>query len=155
MSYLDLAPYRRTSVGFDRLFDMMNGAAVDPDAFPSYDIVREDEGSYSITIAVPGFQRDELEIVAEQNLLTVSGRRPARARDGLNPVFKGISTPDSFERRFQLADFVRVEEARLENGLLTLTLKRELPDALRPHSIKINHGQSQPEEKAPAEKAEA
>jgi len=148
ITYLDLAPYRRATVGFDRLFDLMNRAGTDADAYPPYDIVREGEDAYRIALSVVGYARDELDVVAERNVLTVTGRKAEPNGEGPRFIHKGIATPTSFERRFELADFVEVEEARFEHGLLTILLKRKVPDELKPHRIEINSDeakrQSQP-----------
>jgi len=137
-SYLDLAPYRRSTVGFDRLFDFMtnSGGSNADDSYPPYDIERLDEDSYRITLAVAGFRPDEVEVVAQQNLLTISGKKAEEDKpEGY--IHRGIARR-SFERRFQLADFVQVKSAEFENGLLTITLKREVPEAMKPRKIEIN-----------------
>lgn len=136
-NYLDLAPYRRSTVGFDRLFDLMNNTAQDAsDTYPPFDIERLGDGTYRITLAVAGFGPEQLEVVAQQNQLTVKGIRPD-AEQQAEFLHHGIDTR-SFERRFQLADFVIVQSAALENGLLTITLKREVPEAKKPRKIDIS-----------------
>ena len=114
----DFAPFRRSTVGFDRLFDMLEGTArLDSvDGFPPYDIERESEDSYRITLAVAGFRPDEIEIVAHNNQLTVTGRK-ADDKEAGQYLHRGIATR-AFERRFQLADFVQVRDASFDNGLL-------------------------------------
>jgi molecular chaperone IbpA len=141
MRNLDFTPYRRSTVGFDRLFDMLQtGSSSDTsDSYPPMDIEKQGEDSYRVTLAVAGFKPDELEIVAQQNQLTVSGKK-ADDKGGQQFLHHGIATRN-FERRFQLADFVEVQEAKLEDGLLRITLKREIPEAMKPHRISIN-GQS-------------
>lgn len=135
-NYLDLTPYRRSTVGFDRLFDFMNSSGVNADdSYPPYDVERLDEDSYRITLAVAGFRPDEIEVVAQQNLLTVSGKK-AEEDEADRYIHRGIARR-SFERRFQLADFVQVKSADFENGLLTITLKREVPEAMKPRKIEI------------------
>ncbi|WP_030541354.1 Hsp20 family protein [Sphingobium sp. DC-2] len=135
-NYLDLAPYRRSTVGFDRLLDLMNNAAPDAaEPYPPFDIERRADGTYRISVAVPGFRPDELEVVAQQNMLTVSGSK-AGGEPQATYLHQGISTR-SFERRFPLADFVIVQSAALENGLLTITLKREVPEAMKPRKLDI------------------
>ena len=127
-NYLDLAPYRRSTVGFDRLLDLMNNAA--PDAaehYPPFDIERRADGAYRISVAVPGFRPDELEVVAQQNMLTVSGRKPG-GEPQATYLHQGIST----------RSFVIVQSAALENGLLTVTLKREVPEAMKPRKLDIS-----------------
>lgn len=133
----DFTPYRRSTVGFDRLFDLLEaGARGDADSYPPFDIVKDSDESYRIMLAVAGFRPDEIEVVAQQNLLTVSGRK-ANNEDGGNYVHRGIATR-SFERRFQLADFVEVNSAGFENGLLTIQLQRVVPEAMKPRRIEIS-----------------
>lgn len=133
----DFTPYRRSTVGFDRLFDLLESTARSETAegYPPFDIERESEDSYQITIAVAGFSPDDIEIVAQNNQLTVSGRRPD-GRDESRFLHRGIATR-SFERRFQLADFVQVQDARFDNGLLSIALKREVSEAMKPRRIEI------------------
>jgi len=142
MRQFDLTPYRRSTIGFDRLFDMLEASARQNggDNYPPFNLERTSEDHYRITIAVAGFRRDEIEIVAQQNLLTVKGKKD---KDGDQSAYLhlGIATR-SFERRFELADFVRVEDARLNDGLLTIDLVREVPEAMKPHKIAI--GGTQP-----------
>ena len=134
----DFAPYRRSTVGFDRLFDFLEtGSRSDAaDSFPEFDIVRVGEDSYRVTLAVTGFRPDEIEIVAQQNLLTITGRHSdeGAAADYLH---RGI-VRRPFERRFQLADFVEVGNASTEHGLLTVELKRVVPEAMKPRRIEIS-----------------
>ena len=134
----DFAPFRRSTVGFDRLFDLLESTArVDTmEGYPPFDIERESEDSYRITLAVAGFRPDEIEIVAHNNQLTVTGRK-AEEKDAGQYLHRGIATR-AFERRFQLADFVQVREASFDNGLLRISLQRELPEAMRPRRIAIN-----------------
>jgi molecular chaperone IbpA len=140
----DFAPYRRSTVGFDRLFDFLESAARTDisDNYPPFDIERLSDDSYRITLAVAGFKQDEIDITARQNLLTVTGRKAdTRAKDG-NFLHVGIATR-AFERRFELADFVRVEAADLRDGLLAIELVREIPEAMKPRRISINGGASE------------
>jgi molecular chaperone IbpA len=130
----DFAPYRRSTVGFDRLFDLLEANRAEGDGFPPFDIERQGEDSFRITLAVAGFRPDEIEIVAQQNQLTVAGRKREEATG--NFVHRGISTR-AFERRFQLADFVEVKEANFDNGLLYIALKREIPEQMKPRRIEI------------------
>jgi molecular chaperone IbpA len=136
----DFTPYRRSTVGFDRLFDVLESAArlETVDGFPPFDIEQESNDRYSITLAVAGFKPDDIEIVAQNNQLTVSGRK-AEDNNERRYVHRGIATR-AFERRFQLADFVIVQEARFDNGLLNITLKREVPEAMKPRRIEITGG---------------
>jgi molecular chaperone IbpA len=140
MHSFDLTPYRRTTVGFDRLFDLLeNGArAAQADNYPPFNIERLSEDRYRVTLAVAGFKPGELDITAQQNLLQVSGRKDegASQTDG-KFLHMGIAAR-SFERRFELADFVRVESADLADGLLTIELLREVPEAMKPKKIAIN-----------------
>ncbi|WP_210359074.1 Hsp20 family protein [Sphingomonas beigongshangi] len=136
-NYLDLAPYRRSTVGFDRLFDLMNNATQDTsDPYPPFDIERLGDGTYRISLAVAGFRPEQLEVVAQQNQLTVKGHKPETERQ-VEFLHHGIDTR-SFERRFQLADFVIVQSAALDHGVLTITLKREVPEAKKPRKIDIS-----------------
>ena len=141
MRQFDLTPYRRSTIGFDRLFDMLEASArqAGADNYPPFNLERTAEDQYRITIAVAGFRRDEIEIVAQQNLLTVKGRKDAKDGDASAFLHLGIATR-SFERRFELADFIRVEDARLNDGLLTIDLLREVPEALKPQTIAIKTG---------------
>ena len=133
----DFTPYRRSTVGFDRLFDLLEtGYRSDvADGYPPFDIEKQGDDSYQITLAVAGFGPDEIEIVAQQNQLTVSGRKAEEKDDG-RYLHRGIATR-AFERRFQLADFVQVENASFDNGLLRIALKREVPEAMKPRRIEI------------------
>ena len=133
----DFAPYRRSTVGFDRLFDLLEtGTRSDAsDGYPPFDISRESGDGYRITIAVAGFSPEEIEIVAQQNQITVTGTRAEQ--DGKRQyLHRGISAR-SFERRFQLADFIEAGNASFENGLLSIELKRVVPEAMKPRRIEI------------------
>jgi len=140
MRGLDFTPYRRATVGFDRLFDYLeNASRVDQDNYPPFDIEKLSDDSYRITLAVAGFKRGDLDIVAQQNMLVITGRRAdTRNRDG-NFLHVGIATR-AFERRFELADFVRVTGADLRDGLLTIELVREIPEAMKPRKVDIGSG---------------
>jgi len=133
----DFAPYRRSTVGFDRLFDLLEtGTRVDgSDGYPPFDIERQGEDSYRITLAVAGFRPDEIEVVAQQNQLTVTGKRAEDEDDG-QYLHRGIAARP-FERRFQLADFVEVRSAGFDNGLLRIDLQRVVPEAMKPRKIEI------------------
>lgn len=150
----DFTPYRRSTVGFDRLFDLletgMRGDAAD--GYPPFDIVKEGEDSYRITLAVAGFRPDEIEVVAQQNQLTVTGKRADEDGKG-EYLHRGIATR-AFERRFQLADHIEVGEASFDNGLLSIALKRVVPEAMKPRRIEIGGAKSAGERiEAPKEKA--
>lgn len=134
----DFSPYRRSTVGFDRLFDMLEASTRGgdgADGWPPFDLMKDGDDRYRITIAVAGFRPDEIEIIAQQNQLTVSGRKSEQEEDG-RYLHRGIATR-SFERRFQLADFIEVRSARFENGLLEISLQREVPEAMKPRKIEI------------------
>ncbi len=136
---LDLTPYRRSTIGFDRLFDLLeqNAKATSPENYPPFNLERIADDRYRITLAVAGFTRDEIEITAQQNLLLVTGRKDER--QGAQFLHLGIANR-SFERRFELADFVLVEDARLNDGLLVIDLVREVPEAMKPKTIAIKTG---------------
>jgi len=139
-SGFDLTPYRRTTVGFDRLFDLIENSAraSQGDNYPPYNIERLDEDRYRVTLAVAGFKPDEIDITAQQNLLQISGRK-ADVAEGDRAQFLHLGIANrSFERRFELADFVRVDRADLSDGLLSVELVREIPDAMKPRKIAIN-----------------
>jgi molecular chaperone IbpA len=137
MSRLDFTPYRRSTVGFDRLFDLLeNQTRMNAgDNYPPFNIERRSEDQYRITLAVAGFRPEDLDITAQQNLLTVQGKKREDAADG-EMLHVGIANR-GFERRFELADYVRVEGADLENGLLVIDLVREVPDAMKPKKILV------------------
>ena len=136
----DFSPYRRSTVGFDRLFDLLEtGQRTDPaDGYPPFDILRDGEDHYRITLAVAGFRPDEIEVVAQQNQLTVTGKRAEDNEQG-EYLHRGIAARP-FERRFQLADFIEAGNARFENGLLSIELKRVVPEAMKPRKIEIGGG---------------
>lgn len=146
MRSFDLTPYRRSMVGFDRLFDLLENSArtaSSTDNYPPFDLERLAEDRYRITLAVAGFRKDEIDITAQQNLLLVTGKKEATNQDRANFLHVGIANR-SFERRFELADFVRVQNAGLADGLLTIELVREIPDTMKPQKIAIG-GTPQPE----------
>ena len=136
----DFTPYRRSTVGFDRLFDLletgMRGEGID--GYPPFDIERQGEDSYRITLAVAGFRPDEIEVVAQQNQLTITGQR-AEDKDEVQYLHRGIAARP-FQRRFQLADFVEVRSADFDNGLLRIDLQRVVPEAMKPRKIEIGGG---------------
>ena len=143
MNTFDLSPLYRTAIGFDRLADMLtNASRVDSNnGYPPYNVESLGEDRYRITMAVAGFSEDELDITSEQNTLTVSGSKSTdddKSEDG-EFLYRGIATR-SFERRFQLADHVKVEGAGLENGLLHIDMVRELPEQMKPRKIEIGGG---------------
>jgi len=137
MTRFDFTPYRRSTVGFDRLFDLLEnqGRAQGNDNFPPFNIERRGEDSYRIVIAVAGFRAEDLDITAQQNLLVIQGRK-REDQNGGEMLHVGIANR-GFERRFELADFVRVENAELADGLLVIDLVREVPEAMKPRKIQI------------------
>lgn len=137
MSRLDFTPYRRSTVGFDRLFDMLESQVRQNsgDNYPPFNIEKRGEDQYRITLAVAGFRPGDLDITAQQNLLTVVGRKRDEAGDG-EMLHLGIANR-GFERRFELADYVRVENADLADGLLVIDLVREVPEAMKPKKILV------------------
>jgi molecular chaperone IbpA len=132
----DYAPLFRSSISFDRVFDLLENAArvQTIDNWPPYDIEKTGDGSYRITLAVAGFSPDELSVTQERNLLVVSGRKSGD--DSGRYLYRGIAAR-AFERRFGLADHVKVAGASFDNGLLTIELVRELPEAMKPRRIAI------------------
>jgi molecular chaperone IbpA len=141
MRTIDFSPLYRSVVGFDRLADLLDAASSEASTgYPPYNIERIDENAYRIEIAVAGFRPEELEIQVKENLLTVSGRKAANdeARTFLH---RGLAERN-FERKFQLADYVVVTDANLADGLLQVSLKRELPEALKPRRVEIGTGKS-------------
>ena len=141
MRQFDLTPYRRSTIGFDRLFDMLETSARQSaaDNYPPFNLEKISDDRYRITLAVAGFARDEIEIVAQQNLLQVKGNKAEKEGATSSFLHLGIANR-SFERRFELADFVRVDDARLNDGLLTIELVREVPEAMKPKTIAIKTG---------------
>jgi len=137
MRTYDLSPFYRTAIGFDRLAKMLNEnqRSENEISYPPYNIELVDENAYKIVMAVAGFQQDELEIETEHQALRVTGRQ-AKKEPQNTFLHRGIATRD-FEHKFQLADHVKVTGANLENGLLTIALLREVPEALKPRKIQI------------------
>lgn len=133
----DFSPYRRSTVGFDRFFDFLETGmrGEGPDSYPPFDILKDGEDSYRITLAVAGFRPEDIEVVAQQNLLTVIGKHSEDENAGAY-LHRGIAARP-FERRFQLADFIEAGNARFEHGLLTVELKRVVPEAMQPRRIPI------------------
>lgn len=137
MNRLDFTPYRRSTVGFDHLFDLLEKQArsAGGDNYPPFNIERRGEDEYRITLAVAGFRSDDLDITAQQNLLTVVGKKRDEQAEG-DMLHVGIANR-GFERRFELADHVRVDNADLADGLLVIDLLREVPEAMKPKKISI------------------
>jgi molecular chaperone IbpA len=132
---LNFSPLFRSTIGFDRVFDLLENAsrAQSFESWPPYDIVRTSEDSYRITMAVAGFAESEINITHQPNLLIVTGNKPEEEGDYLHRGIPG----NSFERRFELADHVKVANANLQNGLLTISLVREIPEEMKPRKITI------------------
>jgi molecular chaperone IbpA len=138
MRTIDLSPLYRSLVGFDRLADQLDAAARTEAAsgYPPYNIERTGENDYRIEIAVAGFKPDELNVEVKENLLTVTGRKAANDGDAKQYLHRGLAERN-FERKFQLTDYLIVVDADLSNGLLSIALKRELPEALKPRTVEI------------------
>ncbi len=137
MSRLDFTPYRRTTVGFDRLFDLLESQVRNNsgDNYPPFNVERRGDDEYRITIAVAGFRAGDLDITAQQNLLVVQGKKRPENTQG-EILHLGIANR-GFERRFELADYVRVQNADLADGLLVIDLVREVPEAMKPKKILV------------------
>jgi molecular chaperone IbpA len=145
MRTFDLAPLYRSTVGFDRLFSLLDQAAgydASGSTYPPYNIERTGDNAYRITVAVAGFSEPEISIVAKQNTLTIKGEKQAKADEKKGEVlYQGIAAR-AFERVFQLAEHVEVKGASLENGLLHVDLVREVPEAMKPRQIAIGNGKA-------------
>ena len=144
MRTYDLTPFYRSTVGFDRLFSLLDQATSDGSpGYPPYNIERTGENDYRVTVAVSGFAQGELSIVAKENTLTIKGEKTANenGKDNAEVLYRGIAAR-AFERVFQLADFVQVKGAALENGLLHVDLVREIPEAKKPRNIAISTGKA-------------
>jgi molecular chaperone IbpA len=141
MRSFDFSPLFRSTVGFDRLFDLLDSVPQYDTAqtYPPYNIERTDETHYRITLAVAGFGEKELNVEVREGVLTVQGKREDSA-DGKSYLYQGIAGR-AFERRFQLAENVEVRGAKLENGLLHVELERIVPDEQKPRRIQINGGE--------------
>ena len=156
MRTYDFSPLYRSFVGFDRMANLIDAAtqqASSGTSYPPYNVAQLSENAYRIELAVAGFAEDELELESHENVLTIIGRKaPSADNDEAEYLHRGIAER-GFERRFQLADHVKVEGAELKDGLLVISLKRELPEALKPRKIAINDGKlirSKPSGKAKA-----
>ncbi|WP_368174752.1 Hsp20 family protein [Aeromonas sp. R5-4] len=136
MRSIDFSPLYRSAIGFERLANLIESAASNGNAgYPPYNIEQLGDSDYRISMAVAGFTQEELELSFQENLLTVKGNK--QADTGRNYLYQGIAER-GFERRFQLADYVRVKGADLKNGLLHIELVREVPEAMKPRKIEIN-----------------
>ncbi|MTI12515.1 Hsp20 family protein [Sansalvadorimonas verongulae] len=136
----DLSPLYRSAIGFDRIANMLENInhTGNQNGYPPYNIELIEENSYRITMAAAGFDESELDIESRQNVLTVKGKK-AEGKTERKYLYQGIAERN-FERRFQLADYVRVTGAAMENGLLHIDLEREIPEAMKPRKINISSG---------------
>ena len=141
MSRLDFTPYRRSTVGFDRLFDMLESQARanSGDNYPPFNIAKRGDDNYRITLAVAGFRPQDIDITAQANLMVAQGKKREETDDNGEMLHVGIANR-GFERRFELADYVRVANADLADGLLVIDLVREVPEAMKPKKIAVNGG---------------
>jgi len=139
MRSVDLTPLLRATVGFDRMMNLLDAQTrLDQgDGYPPYNIEKIGEDEYRITMAVAGFGEDDLDVTVKENSLTIKGKKTDAEQDKVKYLYRGIATR-TFERRFELADHIKVTGARLENGFLSLDLVREVPEAMKPRSIKIS-----------------
>jgi molecular chaperone IbpA len=138
MRHFDLTPFYRSTVGFDRLFNLLDQTSAESaPGYPPYNIERTGENAYRVSVAVAGFAENELNIELKENTLTIKGEKQARQQNADEVLYQGIAAR-AFERAFQLADFVQVKGAALENGLLHVDLVREIPEAKKPRQIPIN-----------------
>ena len=140
---IDFSPLFRTAVGFDRLASMLEEASrSEANGYPPYNIELTGEDRYRISMAVAGFSEEELEVEVKQSVLRIAGKKREDARES-KFLYRGIANR-AFERRFQLADYVRVDGARMQNGLLHIDLVREIPEAMKPRRIAISTDQKKP-----------
>jgi molecular chaperone IbpA len=144
MRAFDFSPLFRSTVGFDRLFDLIDSYAEQSQGYPPYNIERSDETHYHITLAVAGFAEKDLAVEVREGVLSVTGKRdePEKAENS-GYLYQGIAGR-AFERRFQLAEHVEVRQAWLENGLLHVDLERVIPEEKKPRQILINAGEPKP-----------
>ncbi len=136
MRNVDFSPLYRNAIGFDRLLNLMEAGSAKNSSggYPPYNIEQKDEHHFRITMAVAGFAEEQLDLTQNENMLIVKGER--KEEEGKNYVYQGIAERD-FERKFQLADYVKVTGASMENGLLHIDLVREIPEAMQPRKIAI------------------
>jgi molecular chaperone IbpA len=160
MTTIDFSPLFRSMIGFDRLSNALETAyRTEPGGYPPYNVEVFGENDYRITMAVAGFAQKDLSLEVRENVLTVAGARTDDEKQDTKFLYRGIANR-SFERKFQLADYVRVVDARLENGLLHIELRREIPEAMKPRTIKIRGDgakliEGQPEHQADREAEQA
>ncbi len=133
-SAFDFGNFRRSSVGFDRLFDMLENSSLGSENYPPFDLIKVDDNRYRIEVAVAGFGQDDIEITSQQNVLIIRGQKSDD--NDSNYVHRGIANR-SFERRFALADHIQVKGADLKDGMLAIDLAREIPEAMKPRKIEI------------------
>lgn len=140
MRQIDFTPFRRSAIGFDRLFDLLESGARQSasENYPPFNLERVAEDRYRITLAVAGFKAGDIDITAQQNLLLVAGKKASENENNAGEYLHVGIANRSFERRFELADFVRVEQANLADGLLVINLVREVPETMRPKKITVN-----------------
>ena len=137
----DLSPFSRSTIGFDRMFrllDSMSGAGEAP-AYPPYNIVKTGDDRYSITVAVAGFREDELEVKLQDGQLTITSTPEKDEKEEVSYIHRGIARR-AFELRFSLADYIEVTGASVDNGMLTVDLVRNVPEAMKPRTIAIGKG---------------
>jgi molecular chaperone IbpA len=154
MNTIDLTPLYRSSIGFDRMGSLLDNALRSQKAgvgFPPYDIETTGEDRYAITLAVAGFEENELDIQVEKGVLCVSGKKADEGEEK-SYLYRGIANR-SFERKFNLADYIEVRGADLKNGLLTISLVKEIPEAMKPRSIAIKAAGATLEHKEKGEQA--
>lgn len=142
MTQFDLTPFYRSSVGLDRMAHLMDSLTKSAQTtsqpnWPPYNIDKDGEANYRITMAVAGFTEADLDITLHEQVLTVSGAQPSDEADGREVLYRGIASRQ-FERRFQLDDFIHIKSAELRDGLLHIHLVREIPEAMKPRKIAIN-----------------
>ena len=154
MNTIDFTPLYRSTIGFDRLANMLDNAMrseVAPGGYPPYNIEALEDDHYTITVAVAGFERDDIDIDVEKGVLTVRGRKGEDDKQR-NYLYQGIANR-AFERKFNLADYVEVKGAKLNNGLLVIELVKEIPEAMKPRKISIQQGTQAIEHKKEGDKA--
>jgi molecular chaperone IbpA len=152
MRTVDFAPLWRSTIGFDRFFDLVESAqGASEDNYPPYNIERLGDDRFQISLALAGFGPEDISITAEQNVLTVEGAKKI-GNDEREMLYRGISNRP-FKRQFSLADYVQVRGASFDNGLLKIELVREIPEAMKPRRIAINGQTSAPVQKIETSKA--
>ena len=156
-SAFDFAPFRRSTVGFDRLFDMLENSSAGNggENYPPFDLIKTGDNDYRIDLAVAGFKPDEIDITAQQNVLLVTGKKSEESEErGSDYIYRGIATR-SFERRFALADHIQVKAADMKDGLLSIELVREIPEAMKPRKIDIGGSSDRTEKLASKQTVDA